>query len=255
MKKYQENLQITQADTTDYSELEEVGGNLYVYSNADLKNLKSVGGYLSVYSNVDFKAPLLKSVGGYLYVYSNVDFKAPLLKSVGGDLYVNSKIPINVAKNLWSANRKKNTKWYISNEVPEWLIKRVATKSNTEFRINNLVFNFEWFEKIRKDKLTAEEVFAIDNIEHRRIAYEFMDKSKMKALKDYKVLDEGIDEKGKPVKIISFNIQNMKEDLIFYNCVDASTGREYFLQTDKKTWKEAKDSSFGLKDVKWVNEW
>lgn len=101
-----------------------------------------------------------------------------------------------------------------------------------------------------------DEIFAIDNLEHRRIAYEYMDKSKMKQLKNFKILDEKIDDKGNPMKIISFNVQNMDEDLIFYNCFCPSTGREYFVQTDKKECWEAKNHSFGLEgEVEWINEW
>jgi hypothetical protein len=209
------NLEIKKGDTTDYSELEEITGYLSINSNADLKELKSVG----------------------------------------GDLYINSKISINLAKNLWGANRKRKNKWYISNEVPEWLIKRVATKENSVFYINSVKLPFEWFEKIRKDILSPEEVFAIDNVEHRRTAYEFMDKSKMKQLKDFKMLDKGTDEKGKDVEVVSFTVQNMTEPLLFYHCVDASTDREYWLQTDKKTWKKAKARQFGLEEVEWLNEW
>ena len=217
MKKiFKGDLRIEKGDKTDYSELEEVTGFLYIHNSADLKNLKSVG----------------------------------------SSLYIYSSISINLAKNLWVTNRKDVKKiWIVTNLCPEWLIKRVSSRNNTQYYIGNTQFDLEWFNKIRKGKLSAEEVFAIDNIEHRRVAYEMMDKSKMKELKNYKVLDESIDEKGKPVKIISFNVQNMNEDLIFYNCVDASTDREYFLQTEKKTWKKAKDASFGLENVEWLNEW
>jgi len=330
MKKYQGNLIIEKNDKTNYSDLEEVTGDLYIYSSVTLPKLTSVGGHLyisssvtlpkltsvggdfyisssvtlpkltsvgghlSIYSSVTFKAPKLTSVGGHLSIYSSATFEAPKLTSVGGDFYISSsvtfkapkltsvggnlsiyssailpkltsvggdfyiysKISIDLAKRLWDTNRKKNTKWYICNLVPEWLIERVATKNNSVFEINNVELPLKWFNKIRKDELTVEEVFAIDNIEHRRIAYEMMDKTKMKTLKNYKVLDEGIDEKGKKVKLVSFNIQNMKENLIFYNCFDASTNREYWLQMDgTKTWKEAKNSMFGLKNVEWIKEW
>ena len=77
----------------------------------------------------------------------------------------------------------------------------------------------------------------------------------MKQLKDYKILDDGIDEKGNPAKIVSFTVQNMKEPLLFYNCICPSSGREYFVQTEKKTWKEAKATSFGLEEVEFINEW
>src|SRR3990167_8753119 len=254
MKIIKGNLEIKQGDTTDYSDLEEVGGDLSINSSADLKALKSVGGYLFINSSADLKA--LKSVGGDLFINSSADLKAPNLKSVGGYLSIYSKISIDLAKNLWGANRKKNTKWIVCNLVPDWLINRVATKKDSVFKINNVELSFEWFEKIRKDKLSPGEVFAIDNVEHRRIAYEMMDKAKMKQLKDFTVLETGVDEKGKKVEIVSFTVQNMKEPLIFYHCFCPSTGREYFLQTDQKTWKLAKARQFGFNEIiNFINEW
>src|SRR3990167_8055819 len=199
--------------SADLKALKSVGGDLYIYSSADLKALKPVGGYLSIYSSADLKAPNLKSVGGYLYINSSADLKA--LKSVGGDLSIYSKISIDLAKNLWGANRKKNTKWTVCNLVPDWLINRVATKKDSVFKINDIELPFEWFEKIRKDKLSPGEVFAIDNVEHRRIAYEMMDKAKMKQLKDFTVLETGVDEKGKKVEIVSFTVQNIESHLYF----------------------------------------
>ena len=47
------------------------------------------------------------------------------------------------------------------------------------YYLNGVEFNKEWWAKISKGELSAEEIFAIDNIEHRRVAYELMDKTKM----------------------------------------------------------------------------
>ena len=137
------------------------------------------------------------------------------------------------------------------------MIERVATKENTEYRINNVKFNYEWFNKLRKDELTADEVFAIDNVEHRRVAYEMMDKTKMATLKDFKVLDEKVDNHGLKMRIVSFNVQNMKEDLLFYNCFCPTTKREYYLGTSEKTCEEAKAQQFGYKasEINFVKEW
>ena len=117
--------------------------------------------------------------------------------------------------------------------------------------------NVEWINKILGDTLTAEEVFAIDNIEHRRVAFERMDKIKMKALKDFKVVDEQIDSKGNQMRVLSFTIQNMKTPLKFYNCICPSSKREYFIGTDKDTCLEAKAScwGFGPGEIKYINEW
>ena len=162
----------------------------------------------------------------------------------------------NQLKSLKGAPQKVRRDFYCYNNqlksIPKWIknIKDVYVFQNINWN------NVEWINKILGDKLTAEEVFAIDNIEHRRVAYQYMDKVKMKQLKDYKILDTGTDEKGNPVKIVSFTIQNMKEPLLFYNCICPSSGREYFVQTEKKTWKEAKASSFGFFTVvQFLNEW
>jgi hypothetical protein len=132
----------------------------------------------------------------------------------------------------------------------------MAFKDGSEiYSIHGVNLEKKWWTKIVNDEMTPDEIFAIDNVEHRRIAYEQMDKSKMKQLKDYKVLDEQIDDKGKPMKIISFTVQKMNEPLKFYNCVDSSTDREYFIGTNCNTCKEAKEQSFGLSDIQWINEY
>jgi hypothetical protein len=249
--------------------LKSVGGYLNIYSNCDLKALKSVGGYLDIHSNCDLKAPLLKSVGGYLDIHSNCDLKA--LKSVGGNLYIysncelkalksvggyldiHSKLEEKTAIRLWKNNRNKE--WYLSDKANEYLLSQTG---KIKYYINRIEFQKEWFDKIRKDQLTPQEIFAIDNVEHRRIAYEYMDKAKMAQLKDFKVLDEQIDGKGKKMRMVSFSVPNVKEPLVFYNCIDASSDREYWLQMDgySKCW-EAKFGMFGLKEneVKLIEEW
>ena len=249
---YQGDVKINKNNQKEWEEklkgISKITGYLSIYSNAELKadKLESVGGYLSIYSNAELKADKLESVGGDLFINFNAELKA--LKSVGGDLYINSNPWLE--KQLWK-HCKKN-RWHITEKSSEWLIKK---NGNFEYRLNNVEFKREWFDKIRKDQLTVEEVFAIDNIEHRRIAYEFMDKSKMKSIKDFKVLDEQTDDKGNKMKIVSFTVQNMKKPLKFYNCICPSSKREYFVGTDKDTCWEAKNSSFGLEEVEWVNEW
>ena len=62
------------------SNLQSVGGDLYIYSDAKLEasNLQSVGGDLFIYSNAKLEA--LQSVGGYLFIYSNAKLEAPNAK-------------------------------------------------------------------------------------------------------------------------------------------------------------------------------
>ncbi len=198
------------------------------------------------------KLEYTEEISGYLYINSSVDLKAPKLESLGGDLYINSKISLKQEKILWDIVSKK--RWYITDKSSEWLLSK---KGNFVYKINNVEFQKEWFDKIRKNELTAEEVFAIDNIEHRRIAFEKMDKTKMKSLKDFKILDEKIDNKGNPMKILSFTVQNMKEPLKFYNCICPSSKREYFIGTNKETCEEAKAGCWGFEsgEIKFINEW
>ena len=161
----------------------------------------------------------------------------------------------NQLKSLKGAPQKVGGDFFCYNNqlksIPKWIenIKNVFVFQNLNWN------NVEWINKILGDKLTAEEVFATDNIEHRRVAYQYMDKAKMKQLKDFKIIEEDTDEKGNPVKIISFTVQNMKDPLVFYNCICPSSKREFFIQTKKKTWKEAKTSSFGLTEATFINEW
>src|SRR3990167_4307054 len=186
-------------------------GDFYCYNNqlTSLKGApKEVGGCFSCSDNqlASLKgAP--KEVGGYFYCYNNqLTSLEGAPKEVGGNFYCYN----NQLASLKGAPKEVGGGFSCSNnqlkEVPDWLgkIKNVYVFRNLNWN------NVEWINKILGDKLTAEEVFAIDNIEHRRVAFEHMDKIKMKKLKDFKVLDEQTDGKGNPMKIVSFTIQNMK---------------------------------------------
>ena len=232
-----------------------VGGSLYCSYN-QLKSLPDnlkVGGNLSCHNNQLKALPDNLKVGGSLYCYNNQLKSLPDNLKVGGDLYCYNNQLKALPDNLkvggdldCSYNQLKSVPEYIEGIEDCYIFEGLSWNDPV------------WINRILKDELSAEEVFAIDNSEHRRVAYEYMDKAKMKALKNYKILDEQIDGKGKPMKIISFSVPNVKEPLVFYNCFDSSTDREYFLQMDgyKKCWK-AKFGMFGLKEneVELVNEW
>jgi hypothetical protein len=124
------------------------------------------------------------------------------------------------------------------------------------YKLNGVEFTKEWWTKIVNDKMSPETIFAIDNAEHRRIAYEFMDKKKMKKLKNYEVLDEVSDDGyGYKMKVISFKVKNVDEPLKYLNCFCPSTGREYFLGTNEKECWKAKNKLFGLEEVEYIKEW
>jgi hypothetical protein len=229
--------------------LKSVGGDLSINSKATLNNLKSVGGDLYINSQATLNN--LKSVGGDLSIYSQATLNN--LKSVGGYLSINSQISLKLQKQLWGHNKKN--KYYVCEFISDWLLKRLATKSNTEYRISNVNFDYDLFCKVRKDKLTAEEVFAIENTEQRRVAYQKMDKLKMKELKNYKVEDEVKDDGyGFPMKVISFKMQNFKSPFYFLNCFCPSTNREYFIETRETDCWKSKQKSFGI-DVKFDFEY
>lgn len=135
----------------------------------------------------------------------------------------------------------------------------IRWKGGEEFYfLHGVSFDKKWWIKVVKDKMSPETIFAIDNLEHRRIAYEYMDKTKMKKLKDYKILDEVKDDgKGNAMKVISFSVKGIKEPLKYLNCFCPTTGREYFIGTNFDTCWEAKAQSFGFKadEIQFINEW
>ena len=150
----------------------------------------------------------------------------------------------------WENQRLSNTK--------EPAIKYDSGGQDDLYFLNGVRFDKEWHEKIVNSKLSPEEIFAIDNLEHRRIAYEYMDKTKMKSLKDYKILDEVKDDGyGYPMKVISFTVKNVNEPLKYLNVFCPSTGREYFIGTKYEKCLEAKAQSFGFEEseIEWVKEW
>ena len=190
-----------------------------------------------------------EKISGYVDVGENAKASFPNLKS-SGSVYVRENEKLE--KQLWKIASKNQ--WYISDKSSDWLL---SQKGNFIFRINDVNFREDLFDRVRKNELSASEVFAIENTEQRRVAYERMDKMKMKELPDLKTEDEVKDDGyGYPMKIISFKSDKFDTPFYFLNCFDASTGREYFVETrEKKCWA-AKMDSFGLKeDEKFDEEW
>ena len=171
----------------------------------------------------------------------------------GGELCVFTELNPETEIRLWKNHR--NNKWHLSDQSSEFLL---SQKGEIKYQIANVSFDDdkELFDKIRKDELMAREVFAIENTEQRRIAYERMDKSKMKELKGFTVLDEHIDSYGNPEKIIQFSIEDFDIPFIYFNCFCPSTKREYFIETDQLTCLLAKARSFGFdKEIRFSEEW
>jgi hypothetical protein len=176
----------------------------------------------------------------------------PNLKSVGGDLYINSNVGETLERQLWKHNPKN--KWKVSDVCTDWLLSRAG---NFEFYINRIQFDKTLFDAVRKGTLSAQEVFAITNMEQRRVAYEKMDKIKMKDLPGLTITDEVQDAYGFPMRLISFTLPKFNQPFKFLNCTDPSTGREYFLECfNSDTCWQAKNKSFGLAEgIKFTEEW
>ena len=114
------------------------------------------------------------------------------------------------------------------------------------------------FKGIVKGTLSAEYILTkIENTEQRRIAWELMDKAKIKKLKNLKVLDEQVDGKGKKMKIFTFTVKGFNIPFYIYEGIDASTNRYYHLETDKKDCWSAKAGFVGLKadEVIYIEEY
>jgi hypothetical protein len=179
-----------------------------------------------------------------------VTLKADNLRSVGGYLSINS----NVTRKQWGILKScKPKKYYLSNECPKFILDEII--ENARYSINNIKFEKELFDKVRKDLLTAEEVFKLDNIEQRRIAYEFMDKIKMKQLSNYTVLDTTIDKYDNKMELINFTVNGFDKPFKYLYCVCPSTKREYFVETQQDTCLKAKSKSFGMEDIEFNEEY
>jgi hypothetical protein len=142
---------------------------------------------------------------------------------------------------------------YMDDKSSEYLLSLIHKK--IVYRINNIQFNRNLFDAVRKGELSAQQVFAISNMEQRRVAYEKMDKVKMAELPDLKVLDESKDKYGLNQRIISFNIDGFDKPFLFYHCICPSTGREYYLETKQNNCASAKSKSFGLDNIEFTEEW
>jgi len=230
--------------------LKSIGGNLSINSQAKLDNLKSIGGYLSI--NSQAKLDNLKSVSGDLYIYSQAKLEAKNLKSVSWDLYINSQAKLDNLKSV-SGNLSINSP--IAKSTNKLIDRLIKSKQKRRLYINNVEFEKSLFNKVRRDELSASQVFSLKNIEQRRIAYEIMDKAKMKKLKSFKVLDKKTDKYGHEMKIVVFKIKGFEKEFKYLNCICPSTQREYFLETQSNKCQLAKARSFGLEKVNFIKEY
>ena len=256
MKTYRGNITITKENYKEWREklksVENITGYLSINSQAKLDNLKSVSGDLYIYSQAKLEAKNLKSIGGYLYINSQVKLEAKNLKSIGGYLYINSQVKLD---NLKSVSGYLYINSPIAKSTNKQIDRLIKSKQKRRLYINNVEFEKSLFNKVRRDELSASQVFSLKNIEQRRIAYEIMDKAKMKKLKSFKVLDKKTDKYGHEMKIVVFKIKGFEKEFKYLNCICPSTQREYFLETQSNKCQLAKARSFGLEKVNFIKEY
>jgi len=113
----------------------------------------------------------------------------------------------------------------------------------------------ELWRNVASGALSAAEVFAIANMEQRRVAYDIMDKAKMAELPGLQILDNITDDGyGYPMRIVSFQLPGIKAPFMYLNCFCPSGGREYYVETRESDCWKAKAASFGLDNVEWESE-
>ena len=250
MKTYNGSVKINNSNVEEWQKklegVEEITGSLSVEADFQAPALTSVGWDLFV--EADFQAPALTSAGGYLSV--RADFQAPALTSAGGSLYVEADFHLETQQHLWDIASKG--RWYMTDKCSEYLLSKTG---DIIYKIDDVEFPKEMFDKVRRDQLIASEVFSIANMEQRRVAYERMDKLKMKDLPNLKTIHSDIDDQGYQMSIISFTLDGYSSPFLFLNCFCPSTEREYFLETRKTDCWKAKNGSFGLEDVEWIAEY
>ncbi len=123
-------------------------------------------------------------------------------------------------------------------------------------QLNDVNFDRKLFDSVRFGQLSAADVFSISNMEQRRVAYERLDKIKIKELDGLTVVDRIEDDGcGYPMQIISFTLPRVNQPFLYLNCFCPSSGREYYLETQETDCWTAKAASFGLSDVEWVAEY
>lgn len=118
------------------------------------------------------------------------------------------------------------------------------------YSINGVAFDEDLWKKVTNKNVKMSEIFAIENVEQRRVAYEIQNKSKMLELPDCKILDKVKDDGyGNPMKIIEFTVGGFESPFKYVNWFCPSTKREYFHEisgTDITDCFEAKNNSFRL---------
>jgi hypothetical protein len=92
-------LDLRGTDIEDISNVEAIGGSVYVSAGAklDAAALTSIGGSVYVSAGAKLDAAALTSIGGYVYVREKATFDAAALTSIGGYVYVSAGAKLDAA--------------------------------------------------------------------------------------------------------------------------------------------------------------
>ena len=120
------------------------------------------------------------------------------------------------------------------------------------YRLNGMkIDSKEEFDKIVNDKFTVKELLSIENNDTRAIAYEYFNKEKF-ASEPHKVIDSQIDWKWNEMKVIEFDNSDIGR---FYIWICPSTKKTHYIATKESTCIKAKERSFWIQDIEWINEY
>ena len=227
MKTYTGNIEITKKNESSWTK--------------KLATVEHIEGYIRLDQGATLTAPVLAQSGD-IRLYQGATLTAPVLAQIDGYVQIDTVLDIETERIIWKAAHKRQ--WYMTDRCSEWLLSR---DGNIEYKINNVLFEKPLFDQIRKGELSASEVFSLTNMEQRRVAYERMDKIKMRDfLKKAKVLDEVKDDGyGYAMRLFSITMKGYDTPFYYLNCFCPPSGREYFLETRQVTCNAAKAVSFG----------
>jgi|GEM_PF-6015778 len=192
-------------------------------------------------------------ISGYGYIYMNgcTGLTSVTFPKESGYIYMDGCIGLTSV----TFPDKVSGYIYMDEKTSEYLLSYGHKK--TIYQINNVQFDKPLFDQVRHGELSASQVFAIRDMEQRRVAYEKMDKIKMKELEGFAVIDKVEDDgKGYPMQVVQFSLPGFKEPFRYLACHCPTEGRGYFLETrETECWK-AKSASFGLPaDIEWAAEY
>ena len=175
-------------------QLTTVHGNLYVRADFSPPQLTTVHGYL--YVMADFSPPQLTTVHGYLYVmadfqYSHIEIEGKIF------VFIKDDFRIEEIENEFYFNGK-NSSWLVSlfklrhSSFKNFLEREVRREWNLNETVKPLLrlLKKHWN---NNSALTIKEVFEIENLEVRRLCFQYLLPGDiMKALKAKRIATKGI---------------------------------------------------------------